>query len=123
MNTHAEDKRFIRCASALLIASTLYCASLFAAEPTASETVRFQDLNLNSAAGIEALYARIHAGARRVCGVDHNERSLTMRSIEQACAAQAQLRAVNEVHSEALSTYVQMKLGRPNAVIALNNAK
>jgi UrcA family protein len=42
------------------------------AEPLAempSVTVRYADLNLNSAAGVDALYARLRTAAREVCNV------------------------------------------------------
>jgi UrcA family protein len=32
-----------------------------------SETVKFQDLNVGTPAGVEALYGRIHSAAVRVC--------------------------------------------------------
>ena len=39
-------------------------------EQVRSETVRFPDLNIGTQSGVQALYDRIHAAAKRVCAVE-----------------------------------------------------
>jgi UrcA family protein len=49
-----------------------------------SVTVRYADLNLNTSAGVEALYARLRAAARGVCGV-RQARALAAVMEAKAC--------------------------------------
>lgn len=127
MNTNTDAKLFARIASIVLIASAFWGAKLFAAEPepVPSETVKFQDLNLNESAGIAALYQRIHTASRRVCGFqDFGQKDLAEHSREVRCARDAESKAVNDIHNGALSAYYQKKQGlAPAVIVARNNAK
>lgn len=42
-------------------------ATALADDGVRTETVKFQDLNTDTAAGVQALYGRIHSAAQRVC--------------------------------------------------------
>jgi len=126
MNTNTQAKLFARFAGVVLIASAFWGAKTFADEPPVpSEVVKFQDLNLNESAGIAALYQRIHAASRRVCGSqDFSQKDLAERSREFRCARDAESKAVNDMHDNALTAYYQKKQGLASAVIvARNNAK
>ena len=72
-------------------------------------TVRYADLNLNTAAGISVLYSRIRAAAEQVCdGV--NSRRLEEEREAKACVAralQASVRSVNNARlTEAYDTHM-----------------
>ena len=54
-------------AAAMALACGLIVSNAHAGDEARSETVKFADLDLSSSQGVEALYRRIHAAARRVC--------------------------------------------------------
>lgn len=123
MNT----KTVARFVSIALIGAAFAGPKVFAADPTDSvrtETIKFADLSLDSQAGAVSLYQRIHQAAKRVCeqpGTD--QRNLRVMDMQQSCIARAESRAVDNVHSGALSAYYQMTLGHSSAVTASNNVK
>jgi UrcA family protein len=67
-----------------------------------SVTVRYADLNLNTAEGVEALYARLRAAARKACGPQPS-RALVERIDWRTCYTAALEAAVSNVKSEQLS--------------------
>jgi UrcA family protein len=67
-----------------------------------SVTVRYADLNLNTAEGVEALYARLRAAARKACGPQPS-RALVERIDWRTCYTEALEIAVRNVQSEQLS--------------------
>ena len=67
-----------------------------------STNVGYADLNLNTADGVEALYARLRTAARHVCS-QHEGRTLINAAEWQACYDQALSTAVSKVKSESLS--------------------
>ena len=70
-----------------------------------SVTVRFGDLNLASAKGVDTLHARINAAAHQVCGssgVDH--RDLPAYASERACVSQAIANALRDVNDTRLAS-------------------
>jgi UrcA family protein len=78
-------------ATAALIAA-VSTSSVFAA-PASSDTmsvkVRLSDLDLRSAAGAEAAYARIGAAARAICGDSPSPVDLSAAAPYRACIAAA----------------------------------
>ncbi len=68
-----------------------------------SVTVRYTDLNLNTAAGVDALYARLRDAASAVCS-HHAGRGLADVVAWRDCYRQALSAAVNSVQSRALQT-------------------
>ena len=72
------------------------------AAQAATVTVRYADLNLSSDAGNAALYARLEAAARQVCGTS-DIRDLAQLASVQSCQKVAIARAVQEVHSTQLA--------------------
>jgi UrcA family protein len=106
---------------ALLSAATPILSQ--AAEPESRPTyhVHFAELNLDSAAGTEALYQRIRRGAEVVC------RSLEGRGISQQashgrCEEEAIGRAVTQVGHPRLTAYYS-KLNHGKAPSAAFNAR
>ena len=68
MNSNVKsDKRVILAYVAALWLACGLAASNAQGADARSETVKFTDLNLDSQAGVEALYGRIHAAAWRGC--------------------------------------------------------
>ena len=79
---------------ALALAATLPAA----AATTESRLVRYDDLNLSNAAGIERLERRITNAARQVCGVSGNHRESVAELAEtQKCIADAKASAMAQV--------------------------
>jgi UrcA family protein len=94
-------------AAGVLLASVFVVSSAFAAEPDGKvriEDVKFQDLNLDTAAGVDALYKRIHAAAERVCAVSEQEDLGAFAGRASAkCTKDAEARAIEEINLPALT--------------------
>jgi len=67
-----------------------------------SVTVRYDDLNLASTAGVDALYRRISSAASAVCRDEHT-RDLTLQAAVEHCRANAIAQAVAEVKNPQLA--------------------
>jgi UrcA family protein len=91
-----------------LLASVLVVSSAFAGEQVRSETVRFQDLNVSTPAGVEALYTRIHSAARRVC---HEHADWLAQLTEAACVRKAEAGAIDTLSLPGLTAYYRAKTG------------
>ena len=79
-----------------------------------SESVKFGDLNLGSPAGVEALYGRIHAAARRVCDQPAGEQAGI-----RGCMKKAESEAIGKVNVPLLTAFYQTKTGtHPSTIIA-----
>ncbi len=108
---------------ALMLTCVLAGANAFAGQPddqVPTETVKFQDLNVDSPAGVAMLFQRIHSAAKRVCNVD-GDRDLARAQQATTCASEAEARAVALVNSPPLTAYYQKKTGRQVAVFAANH--
>jgi UrcA family protein len=107
-----------------LIGGAMLSSHVLAGEPSdpPSTTVKFADLNLQTPAGVEALYKRIHSAATRVCD-SGGGRNLSILTYERKCAAAAETQAIEKVHNAALSAFYQRKMGLPNALVAMSNGK
>ena len=96
---------------ALLVIPTLLSAGSGAAAASGDEapsvTVRYHDLNLNSAQGVADLYERIHAAALIVCKSAEGSQFVNrvFWSEWNDCINHAEANAVNTVHNEKLSAY------------------
>jgi UrcA family protein len=123
MKTSIRIQLVTRCAGLALIGGAVLSSHVLAGEPSEppSITVKFADLNLQTPAGVEALYKRIHRAATQVC--DSGGRSLTILAYDRTCAAAAETQAIEKVQNAALSAFYQRKVGRPNALVAMSNGK
>jgi UrcA family protein len=107
MNSNVKniDRRSLAFSTAMLLVCVWAVSTAFAGE---SQTVKFQDLNVNTPEGVQALYGRIHAAAWHVC-------SSTADPIEQAgvraCARKAEAKAIETVNLPQLTAFYQMKTG------------
>lgn len=93
--------------TATLLASVLAAPNAFADEQLRTETVKFQDLNVGTPAGVEALYRRIHSAAARVC----SESDPGMRAAASSCARSAEAKAIEKVNQPLLTAYYRTKTG------------
>lgn len=86
-------------------ASLAATATSFAAPPSAeapSVVVRYGDLNLATAVGVDTLYRRISNAARQVCP-DVYSRDLSTVAAGERCQADAVTRAVHELNNPQLA--------------------
>jgi UrcA family protein len=97
-----------RCAAAVVAA--LVSGSLLAADP--SKTVNYSDLNLNSSAGVEALYKRIKKAAYEVCQMPTGTHQIRIESELKACKVDSVDRAIQQVNLPSLTALHQSKTGR-----------
>ena len=102
-------------AKALLLASVLAAASAFAGEPATTATVKFQDLNLDTPAGAEALYNRIRQAAVRLC----SDPDPSLWQAAPACISKTEARAIANANLPALTDYYKTKTaGQTDVLIA-----
>ena len=90
---------------ALAVAGVVASVASFAATPSVdspSVTVRYDDLNLSTTAGVDKLYHRISSAARDVCP-DIYSRDTNIALAAHRCQAAAIARAVSQVNSPALA--------------------
>jgi len=109
----SNDRSVLGFTAALWLACALVASSAQADE-VRSETVKFADLNLGTQAGVEALYGRIHAAARRVCEQPAGEWQAV-----RSCMAKTESAAISKVNAPLLTALYQQKSGtQPQTIIA-----
>jgi UrcA family protein len=89
-------------------------AGAFAAAPSdqlSKVTVRYDDLNLATAAGVDVLYRRISSAARTVCH-DENSRDLGIAAAVRQCRESAIAQAVHEVNNPRLALVHAARVSR-----------
>jgi len=100
-----DHSKSVAVAAGVLLACVFVLSSALAAEPddeVRREDVKFQDLNLDNAAGVDALYKRIHAAAQRVCA-DSGQYDLGATSASVKCTKEAEARAIEKINLPALT--------------------
>jgi UrcA family protein len=106
-----KSSNLIRCAAVLI--ATLGCGTALAAGPAApSKTVSHADLNLDSSAGVAALYQRIERAAVEVCQLPRGTQLLKIETEIKSCRAGAVDRAVLQANLPALSALHVARTGR-----------
>ena len=110
---------FIACAAAVM---SFMCTILVAIAFVPKETVKFHDLNIDSPADVAALYQRLHTAAQHVCYAEWDKDPVKVKRAE-ACANEAEARAVSKVNVAGLSAYYQMKTGRQVLTLTASSAK
>ena len=93
--------------AAMLLACVWAVSTAFAGEQLRSETVKFQDLNVSTPEGVQALYGRIHAAARRVCSSSDPIQQFGAAD----CAKKAEAKAIETVNLPQLTAFYRMKTG------------
>jgi UrcA family protein len=95
--------------AAMLLACAWVVSTAFAGEQLRSETVKFQDLNMSTSEGVQALYRRIHAAAWRVCLTTSNDP--LFQAAARDCAKKAEANAIGTVNLPQLTAFYRMKTG------------
>ena len=124
MNTNLKsfNTAFDSGAAVVILVGILATGSAIVGESLAGrQTVRFQDSNLDTTAGVATLYLNIQSAALRVCtsGQWHLSRSDQVKT----CTQEAEARAIKQVNVDALTAYAQMESKAPTATFAANIAK
>jgi len=102
-----DHSKSVAGAAAMLLACVFSVSSAAAAAPDGQvrmEDINFQDLNLTTTAGVDALYQRIHAAAQRVCTVS-GQAELGAASASAKCTKDAEARAVEKINLPALTAF------------------
>jgi len=86
-------------------------AAVAAGDDAPHMTVKYADLNLSSAQGTAALYARIKYAAKSVCS-QYDVQGLHARMMFDSCVDKATLSAVVDVNSASLSALYSEKTGK-----------
>jgi UrcA family protein len=110
-----DNRSILRNATALWLGCVLVAFNAYAGDDVRSETVKFPDLNLSTAAGVETLYRRIHAAASRVCAQPAGEEAAT-----RVCMTKAESEAIAKVNVPSLTAFYQKKSGTQPQTITAN---
>jgi UrcA family protein len=102
--------------TAMVLACVLVVSKASAEDQVRTETVPFQDLNVDGSAGVKALYGRIHAAAQRVCS--ESDRMLQGRA--SACTKRAEAQAVERLDLPQLTAFYQIKTGGHMQALSAN---
>lgn len=113
-NVRTHNRVFVAYAAAAALACVLLASNAYANDQARTETVKFADLDLNTQVGVEALYERIHAAARRVCVPAG---SLVSGS---TCMRKAEGDAIGKVNAPLLIAYYQQKTGSHPQTLTAN---
>ena len=109
-------------ALAITAALPAAAAGVFVEESVA---VRYDDLDLDNAAGIARLYTRLKTAADKVCDTGYRPQTLFLAQGWRACVTAALDRAIIEVDRPALSAYHAAKASpggaRSDAGLAARN--
>jgi UrcA family protein len=100
--------------AAMLLTCVWAAPSAFADEQVRSETVKFHDLNVDTPEGVQALYGRIHAAAKRVC----SETDPILQQGAASCARKAEANAIEKLSLPQLTAYYKIKKGEHTPLIA-----
>ena len=100
-------------ATAMLTAGLPSLAQAFVQDDVRSETVRFDDLNLATTAGLQALYVRIQNAARDVCGQAAFTGTRVASAAWRDCVSDSVHHAVLAINNPSLTTYYVSRLHAP----------
>jgi len=112
-----------RCATVLFASIVSAAAIAGDTDPKPSNAVNFADLNLNSPAGVSALYQRIERAADRVCELPRETHQLKIEFDLKTCKSQATDRAVFQLGLPALSALHRAKTGRTEELVRVAKQK
>lgn len=114
-NVKSDNRNIRGYATAMWMACVLVAFNAHADDQARSETVKFTDLNLDTPAGAETLYRRIHAAAGHVCEQPAGELAAVRR-----CMSKAESEAIAKVDSPLLTAFYQKKTGSQPQTITAN---
>jgi UrcA family protein len=105
MNANTKTRIPLALATAMSLTCVWGASSAFADEQVRSERVKFQDLNVDTPEGVQALYGRIHAAAKRVC----SESDPVLQAAQIVCARKAEGDAIGKLNLLQLTAYYKTK--------------
>jgi UrcA family protein len=106
-NIKTDNRAILRRAALVTCLACLVAVSVaYAEDDPRSETVKFTDLNVSTQAGAEALYARIHAAARRVCDQPPGEEAAI-----GPCMRKTENETIAKISIPLLTAFYQRKTG------------
>jgi UrcA family protein len=113
-NVKTPNRVGLAIATAMALAG-MVVSTANANEQVRTETVKFDDLNVDTPSGAQALYTRIHWAAQRVC----SETDPIQQLAAKACVRKAEARAIEKLSLPQLTAFYQMKTGsQPQSLIA-----
>jgi len=102
-----DHSKSVAGAAAMLFVCVFAVSPASAGEPdnqVRTEDIKFQDLNLTTTAGVDALYQRVRAAAQRVCAISgHAE--VGAASASAKCIKGAEARAIEKINVPALTAF------------------
>lgn len=116
-NVRTANPTALAVSTAMLLACVLVFSNAFAADEVSTETVKFQDLNVGTPAGVEALYRRIHAAAEHVCTRPGQRWAILVAA---ACARGAEAEGIAKVNLPSLTAYYEKRTGGHPQALAAN---
>ncbi len=105
MNSNLKTRIPLALATAVLLTCVWGASSAVADDQVRSEKVKFSDLNVDTPEGVQALYGRIHAAARRVCA----QSDPALQAAESTCAWKAEAGAIEKLNLSQLTAYYKIK--------------
>jgi UrcA family protein len=123
MNTFFKSSGtlFDTVAAAAILVSILATGSAIVGESLAArQTIKFQQSDLGTPAGVATLYGDIRSAALQVCTAEQ-PRPARMDQV-QTCTRQAEAQAVRRVNVDALTAYFRSESQHPAATFASNRA-
>jgi len=117
-NIKANSRALLILSTGMLLATSASITSMASAdEQLRTETILFQDLNVQTPAGAQALYRRIHAAANRVCSISSDNRFDQLGAAR--CAQNSAAKVVEQLNLPALTAYYNKITGgkRPPLVV------
>ena len=113
-NLKAANRPAIVLSTAVLLTCAWLGSTVFAQESPRAVNVKFQDLNVNTPEGVQALYGRIHAAAKRVC----TEPDPMLLGSAFSCVRKAEAQAIAKTGVPQLQAYYRAKTGTEKELIA-----
>ena len=118
-NTSNNSKQIIwALVGALSLAAAGGVAHADAAFDVPARTVHYSDLDLNTQAGVAALYNRIRSAAEQVCG-NVDSRRLEQVTVAKACVDHAVSASVGSVNNLRLTSEYSVRVGGVTKQISL----
>jgi UrcA family protein len=105
-NIQTIGKTLVASCTAVLLAGVLVVSNAVADEQVRVETVKFEDLNVDTPAGAQALYWRIHSAAQRVCS---QPAARLVQPGAVSCAKSAEAKAIEQLNLPSLTAYYRTK--------------
>ena len=106
-----NSRNFLAAVAAVCLASvTIVAHADEAANGVPARTVHYSDLDINTRAGANVLYARIRNAAQQVCG-DVDSRQLAVSAAAKGCVNRAIYTSVRSVNSPKLTSVYNSRVG------------